>query len=47
MALARAEREALIQRYAEGPARLRAALAAVPREALTWRPAPKGRRCFC
>lgn len=41
MALARAEREALIQRYAEGPARLRAALAAVPREALTWRPASK------
>ncbi|MBI3628442.1 MAG: DinB family protein [Candidatus Rokubacteria bacterium] len=41
MALARAEREALIQRYAEGPARLRAALATVPAAALTWRPAPK------
>jgi hypothetical protein len=41
MALGRAAREALIQQYADGPARLRAALATVPREALQWRPAPK------
>lgn len=40
MALHPAEREALIQRYADGPARLRAALAAVPAEALRWRPGP-------
>lgn len=35
-----AEREDAIRRYARGPARLRAALAPVPAEALTWRPAP-------
>jgi hypothetical protein len=41
MALSRSERESLIQRYADGPARLKAALATVPPAALTWRPAPK------
>ncbi len=35
-----AERQLLIQRYAAGPALLEAALAAVPRDALQWRPAP-------
>lgn len=40
MALARAERAALIEQYAAGSARLRGALAAVPPEALRWRPAP-------
>lgn len=35
-----AERAALIERYAEGPAVLEAALAKVPTEARTWRPAP-------
>ena len=35
-----AERQPLIQQYAEGPARLRAALAEVPEEARKWRPAP-------
>lgn len=35
-----AERTVLIDQYAAGPARLRAALATVPREALQWRPAP-------
>jgi len=39
MALSRAEREALITRYADGPARLKSALAEVPAAALTWRPA--------
>ena len=34
------ERERLIQQYADGPARLKAVLARVPAEALTWRPAP-------
>jgi DinB superfamily len=34
------ERAALIERYARGPALLKAALAKVPREALTWRPEP-------
>jgi len=34
------DREALIERYGEGPARLRAALATVPPEALQWRPKP-------
>jgi len=38
--LLQTEREALIQRYADGPARLTAALAKVPAEALQWRPAP-------
>ena len=36
-----AERAALIERYARGPATLKAALTRVPREALQWRPAPK------
>src|SRR5512132_4084088 len=40
MALHWSEREALIKRYAEGPARLKAALSAVPGEALQWRPKP-------
>jgi hypothetical protein len=40
MALSQAERQTLIRRYAEGPPRLRAALAAVPQEALQWRPKP-------
>ncbi len=35
-----ATRQALIAQYARGPARLEAALAAVPEEARTWRPAP-------
>jgi hypothetical protein len=38
MALDRSEREALIDRYAEGPSRLTAALAKVPAGALQWRP---------
>src|SRR5262245_64584444 len=41
MALDRAKRQALIQQYADGPARLRAALARVPPAALKWRPAPR------
>jgi hypothetical protein len=41
MALDRAKREALIQQFADGPARLRAALATVPPAALKWRPAPQ------
>jgi hypothetical protein len=40
MALTPEAREQLIRRYAGGPARLRAALAAVPAAALQWRPAP-------
>jgi len=40
MALNRAERETLIQRYADGPARLKAALATVPAAAVQWRPGP-------
>ena len=40
MVLTVAERNALIEQYANGPARLRAAIAAVPAEALTWRPKP-------
>ena len=39
MAYSRAEREALIRRYEEGPGKLRAALARVPKEAVKWRPA--------
>ncbi len=35
----KAERDTLIQRYEEGPARLRAALAKVPPEARKWQPA--------
>ena len=38
MALDRSEREAPIDRYAEGPSRLKAALAKVPAGALQWRP---------
>jgi len=40
MALDRTERQTLIQQYADGPARLRAALATVPPEAMQWRPKP-------
>ena len=40
MPLTPAERAALIDNYAAGPARLRAALARVPAEARQWRPAP-------
>ena len=40
MALSRAERHALIAQYAAGAARLTAALATVPTDALKWRPAP-------
>jgi hypothetical protein len=40
MALDGKARQALIQQYAEGAARLRSALAAVPTEAMTWRPKP-------
>ena len=36
----RTQREKLIQQYADGPARLRAALARVPEAARKWRPAP-------
>jgi hypothetical protein len=39
MAYSRSEREALIQRYEEGPGKLRAAFARVPKEAVKWRPA--------
>lgn len=39
MALTHDERAALIDQYAAGPARLAAALATVPAEALQWRPA--------
>ena len=35
-----AQRTTLIDQYADGPRRLREALARVPAEALTWRPAP-------
>ncbi|HEV8615439.1 MAG TPA: DinB family protein [Methylomirabilota bacterium] len=38
MALSRSERETLIARYAEGPTRLKAALASVPVAAMQWRP---------
>jgi hypothetical protein len=34
------ERQRLIEQYAAGPARLRAALAQVPEAAMQWRPAP-------
>jgi DinB superfamily len=40
MSLTRSERERLIQQYADGPARLEAALARVPLAARKWRPAP-------
>src|SRR5260370_10104209 len=39
--LPHAERQTLGEQYAGGPARLRAALATVPAEAVKWRPAPK------
>ena len=39
MPLTRAERDTLIAQYTEGPARIRAALATVPAEAMKWRPA--------
>lgn len=40
MALTAAERSAMIDRYAAGPDKLRAALAKVPPNALQWRPGP-------
>ena len=40
MPLTSAERASLIDQYANGPRRLRAALATVPKEALQWRPKP-------
>lgn len=40
MSLTHSERERLIQQYADGPARLEAALARVPPTARKWRPAP-------
>ncbi len=40
MPLATDERERLIEQYAAGPARLKAALETVPEEARKWRPAP-------
>ncbi len=40
MALEIAERDKLIQQYAEGPAKLKAAVEKVPEEARKWRPAP-------
>src|SRR5207245_9837740 len=41
MALSAQERTALIDRYARGPASLKAALAQIPPDALKWRPEPK------
>ncbi len=40
MAISREERDALVEQYAQGPDRVRDALAKVPREALQWRPGP-------
>ena len=40
MAMSGEEREALVGQYAQGPGRVREALARVPREALQWRPEP-------
>ena len=40
MTLTRSERQRLIRQYADGPARLEGALAAVPADARRWRPAP-------
>lgn len=40
MALAASDRAALIDRYANGPAVLKAALAKIPKEAMQWRPGP-------
>lgn len=39
MGLERAEREELIERYADGPAKLKEALSKAPAEARKWRPA--------
>ncbi len=39
--MTRDERERLIEQYADGPSRLRQALAKVPEEARKWRPAPR------
>jgi hypothetical protein len=39
MGTSQAEREKLIEQYARGPARVREALAKVPKQALQWRPA--------
>ncbi len=41
MPLSPQERAALIERYARGPALLKAALAKIPAEARKWRPGPK------
>src|SRR3989475_7566489 len=41
MAHSAQERTALIDRYARGPALLKAALAKIPPDALKWRPEPK------
>ena len=38
--MTRSEREKLIEQYAAGPARLKAALATVPPAAMQWRPKP-------
>src|SRR5262249_18183002 len=40
MSLTASERASLIQRYADGPRRLRSAFSAVPPAAITWRPKP-------
>jgi hypothetical protein len=40
MQLTRDERQKLIEQYAAGPARLKAALATVPAAAMQWRPTP-------
>jgi hypothetical protein len=40
LAITPSERESLIRRYAEGPAKLKAAYERVPVEARQWRPAP-------
>jgi uncharacterized damage-inducible protein DinB len=40
MAMSGKEREALIEQYAQGPKRVREALAKVPQEARKWRPGP-------
>ena len=42
MTLSADERERLIERYATGPQRLRAAVSAVPEEARKWKPADGG-----
>src|SRR5262249_5813544 len=40
MPMTRAQRHVLIEQYADGPRRLRAALATVPAAAIPWRPKP-------